>query len=140
MGPSTSVDGEVSDAMVLVSSPPCFNGAVDKRRRRVVVGGNQRLLPAASMGPSTSVDGEFLGRLLGLHPVVASMGPSTSVDGELGHVDVIEILGRASMGPSTSVDGERAEIKVIHHRRSRFNGAVDKRRRRVLGPGPPAPR
>jgi len=59
MGPSTSVDGEKPPAIPDVPSLHGFNGAVDKRRRRDPPIRLQPVSqPRASMGPSTSVDGE----------------------------------------------------------------------------------
>jgi len=84
----------------------------------------------ASMGPSTSVDGEARGGVAPAAGVEASMGPSTSVDGEPGRRDVAAECGRASMGPSTSVDGEATSPCRRTCSRTCFNGAVDKRRRR----------
>jgi len=85
MGPSTSVDGEVSGVRGTARYHERFNGAVDKRRRRET----QRV----------AVPGVR----------AASMGPSTSVDGEMSSPDAMSTVFTASMGPSTSVDGERAQ-------------------------------
>jgi len=163
-------------------APERFNGAVDKRRRRATArtGAAARVrqlqwgrrqastespgarqaqdhrADRASMGPSTSVDGEVGGLVQGrtgsarlqwgrrqasterdrlapgLHRVrSASMGPSTSVDGEpRGPQARYQERRAASMGPSTSVDGESTAAVSHGCILSCFNGAVDKRRRR----------
>jgi len=93
----------------LVSTRPTrrFNGAADKRRRRVgkaAVGLGTSIL--ASMGPPTNVDGEEALGDGAEDRSVASMGPPTNVDGEL-CADVVGVAGLpASMGPPTNVDGE----------------------------------
>jgi len=131
MGPSTSVDGELTldpltrparhgfngavdkrrrraeRASAKRSGPRCFNGAVDKRRRRgVAYLALDEALRLASMGPSTSVDGE-----VEAVPTFARFAwlqwgrRQASTERDL--VGLLVVLGsRASMGPSTSVDGE----------------------------------
>jgi len=134
MGPSTSVDGEPQPTTSGTSRSFCFNGAVDKRRRRVgcgvggalpVGGFNGAVDKRRRRGPLHKIRWHPRGR--------ASMGPSTSVDGEhVARVGGARRGARASMGPSTSVDGERAIHRLDLAPPPRFNGAVDKRRRRAL--------
>ena len=91
------------------------------------------------MGPSTNVDGEGAGGLRPAQRARASMGPSTNVDGELLARTFATAEGGASMGPSTNVDGEDMARRIDDDRRTRFNGAVDERRRRVPYPHPANP-
>src|ERR1700733_1526919 len=107
MEPSTNVDGGAGGPRAPATAGV---GLQWSRRRtsteRVKTSSRGRPRSAASMEPSTKVDGERArcGRLALCSR--ASMEPSTNVDGELR----IEIAASgkmlASMEPSTNVDGE----------------------------------
>ena len=108
MGPSTNVDGESRGAAARASWSRRFNGAVDERRRRaaiicVTAAGRAATLQWGRRRTSTE----------------SSDAPGLR-DAALG----------ASMGPSTNVDGETAAPTCSPYLPSRFNGAVDERRRR----------
>ncbi len=141
------------------NSPPNtltgFNGAVDEcRRRRNAL--HRQLDPvwAASMEPSTNVDGDDHHVRRPLVVLEASMEPSTNVDGdragrgapgtmrtlqwsrrrmstETSLVRLAAEHGRgASMEPSTNVDGDVPRGSGAAAAPSGFNGAVDECRRR----------
>jgi len=59
------------------------------------------------------------------------MGPPTNVDGERSVLTEAVRAYDASMGPPTNVDGERSRPRSHATKPVRFNGAADKRRRRV---------
>jgi len=68
----------------------------------------------------------------------ASMGPPTNVDGELDRLMKGGAMNFASMGPPTNVDGESLVLLVYLVFPLCFNGAADKRRRRVVSRAPAA--
>ena len=72
---------------------------------------------------------------------IASMGPSIVVDGEEGCTGRAPTDRRsASMGPSIVVDGESPWPASATPRTRRFNGAVDRRRRRMATVARASPR
>src|SRR5262249_7342075 len=108
---SISIDGELPRSGERLRLVSCFNGAVDKYRRRapLVVVARGTAHNRASMGPSISIDGEFGAGTHDKRDHQASMGPSISIDGA--HSIGARLLARlpdASMGRSISIDGERA--------------------------------
>jgi len=84
------------------------------------------------MGPPTNVDGELSGESVVRVTSDASMGPPTNVDGEVVGGQIVGQILDASMGPPTNVDGEPRKQRHWPRGPSRFNGAADKRRRRVV--------
>src|ERR1700704_221859 len=59
MGPSMIVDGDTRGALSRTApTSPRFNGAVDDRRRRLMIRLWLSTQPHASMGPSMIVDGD----------------------------------------------------------------------------------
>ena len=134
MGPSTNVDGENHWQLAVD-----VHARLQWGRRRTSTERPQRQATpgdalVASMGPSTNVDGETRPRDHEVGDARASMGPSTNVDGEVRRASDPRDVLDASMGPSTNVDGEGTSRSCRSTAGSRFNGAVDERRRRAADP------
>jgi len=85
------------------------------------------------MGPPTNVDGELkMAAELAAVPQLQWGRRQTSTERPGGPSMDGERV-RASMGPPTNVDGEASGERRGERRDARFNGAADKRRRRVPG-------
>ena len=130
MGPSTFVDGDERYDVACVVHASLQWG---RRRSSTETQPGQPPMPrnrSASMGPSTFVDGDVdLEHGRRVIPA-ASMGPSMFVDGDTPGERLLGEGGEASMGPSMFVDGDASQAPELPAASSRFNGAVDVRRRR----------
>jgi len=121
--------GSISQVNAL--QPFCFNGAVDKRRRRGAHGTASTDLYHASMGPSTSVDGERHSAGLRTRPRTLQWG-RRQASTERGRASSRWMEGRVLQWGRRQASTESRSSPTCHLiTATRFNGAVDKRRRRV---------
>ena len=135
MGPSTDVDGEVESAACRQSSRSLQWGRRQTSTERRVERRPPRESVRASMGPSTDVDGEPAPSSRGRRRAIALQWGrrQTSTESTRRPSRTRHARRVASMGPSTDVDGELERVGAPGVRAPRFNGAVDRRRRRAAG-------